>query len=67
MACKWYSVCPLRQWEHKKKISEHWKLEFCSTDANWNTCHRYRLEEQGIPHDKILPDGSKLEISPKQD
>jgi hypothetical protein len=60
MTCKWYAVCPLRSWERQGKISDKWKNEYCSTEKNWKLCKRYQMEEKGIPHANILPDGSRL-------
>jgi len=60
MTCKWFSVCPLRRWEKQGKVSKKWKQHYCLTEDNWKHCKRYQMEAQGIPHVKILPDGSKL-------
>ena len=59
MACRWYEVCPLRQWEKEGLIDESWKEAYCLSEKEWRTCRRFQLEEQGIPHDDILPDGKK--------
>jgi len=58
MTCPWYSVCPLRRWERERRIDRSWAEEFCRTADNWRHCRRYRLEEKGIPHDNMLPDGN---------
>jgi len=59
MACKWRSICPLREWEKKGLIGERWRKEYCDTRDNWKNCKRYKLEERGIPHENLLPDGGK--------
>jgi hypothetical protein len=60
MTCKWYRICPLRSWERRGRISERWKREFCASETHWRRCVRYEMEEKGIPHDRLLPDGSRL-------
>jgi len=60
MTCKWFSVCPMRKWKKQGTISGKWRKEYCETEENWKNCRRFQMEEKGIPHDDILPDGSKL-------
>ncbi len=60
MTCKWISVCPLRELEKKKEINSRWKKNYCESDGNWKSCERFKLEEKGIYHENILPDGSKI-------
>ncbi|XPS88536.1 uncharacterized protein Dvar_65550 [Desulfosarcina variabilis str. Montpellier] len=60
MTCYWYAICPLRRWERQGVISEKWSENYCSTESHWKSCRRYQLEQQGIPHDQMLPDGSRL-------
>lgn len=60
MTCKWFDSCPLRDWEKEGKISQEWKEKYCKTKENWKNCKRFQMEEKGIPHGNILPDGSKL-------
>jgi len=61
MTCRWYEVCPLRQFEQEGKLSLIWADNFCKTIDNWKNCKnckRYQLEEAGIPHpDNMLPSG----------
>jgi hypothetical protein len=58
MACRWYSVCPLRRWEKEGRLSRSWAQDFCETTDNWRHCRRYQLEDQGISHpDNMLPSG----------
>lgn len=58
MACKWYSLCPLRRFEKLGLLDSSWGNQYCRSDSFWKECKRYRLEEQGIPHpDNMLPDG----------
>ncbi len=63
MTCKWCSMCPLRSLETQEKISDKWKKEYCLSEENWKFCKRYQMEEKGIPHENILPDGSRLSVS----
>ena len=60
MVCKWLNVCPLRELENKGKISEKWKRDYCESEDNWENCERYILEEKGVFHEWILPDGSEM-------
>ena len=58
MACRWYSVCPLRRWEKEGRLSHSWAQDFCETTGNWHHCRRYQLEDRGISHpDNMLPSG----------
>jgi len=57
--CKWFSVCPLRNFELEGKISDKWKNKYCLSEGNWKNCKRFQLEEKGEPHpDSMLPDGN---------
>ena len=59
MACRWYSVCPLRRFERKGLLTDQWAKEYCKSSFNWVHCRRYQLEQQGAAHpDNMLPDGS---------
>ena len=61
MTCKWYEVCPLRELERQRKISDEWKKEYCKSENNWKNCKRYQLEEKGIYHsDNMLPNGEEI-------
>ena len=61
MKCKWFNVCPLRDFENQNKISDRWKGKYCESEKNWKNCKRFQLEEEGISHsDKLLPNGEKL-------
>jgi hypothetical protein len=58
MACKWYDLCPLREFEKQGKLSEKWKNEYCRSENNWQNCRRYQMEEKREMHpDNLLPDG----------
>ncbi len=58
MACKWYSMCPLRWFERRGRLDSSWAEQYCLSGENWKNCRRYQLEEQGIAHaDNMLPDG----------
>jgi len=61
MSCKWFESCPMRRWEDRGKISLKWKEEYCLSEKNWKNCRRFQMEETGLSHGDILPDGSKLE------
>ena len=59
MACKWYSICPLRRFERDDKLDGKWARDYCKSYENWKNCRRYQLEESGHFHpDNMLPDGS---------
>ena len=62
MTCKWLDICPLRELEKQGKISMEWKKEYCKSKDNWKNCKRYQLEEKGIPHENILPNGEKIKV-----
>ena len=58
MACRWYSVCPLRRWESEGRLSRSWAQDFFETTDEWRHCRRYQLEDQGMSHpDNMLPSG----------
>jgi hypothetical protein len=58
MGCKWYNVCPLREFEKRGTLDKRWAEKYCKSESNWENCRRYQLEEQGIAHaDNMLPDG----------
>jgi hypothetical protein len=61
MACKWLNICPLRELEQQGKISTKWKEQYCQTKDKWKNCRRYQLEEQGIRHENLLPDGKEIQ------
>ncbi len=55
--CKWYNVCPMKEFYEKGKLDKKWIDEYCH--GNWSKCVRYKLEEAGKYHpDNMLPDGS---------
>jgi hypothetical protein len=58
MACKWYSLCPLRRFERRGRLDLSWADRYCKSERFWKECKRFQLEEQGIYHpDNMLPDG----------
>ena len=62
--CKWYSVCPIKNFFERGKIERKWIDEFCMGD--WYKCVRYIMEENGEFHsDYMLPDG-KIDQSLKR-
>lgn len=55
--CKWYSICPLHRFYERGMLDRKWIDVYCKGD--WETCERYKMEEQGSTHpDWMLPDGS---------
>jgi len=59
MACKWYDLCPLREFERQGKLGKKWKTKYCKTENNWENCKRYQMEEKNLYHpDNMMPDGT---------
>lgn len=56
--CKWYDFCPIPKLARERKIDKYWVENYCLV-GNKN-CVRYKQEEKGIPHKRILPNGEKL-------
>ena len=55
--CKWYPVCPVKQFYEQGKLDKKWIEQYCKRD--WKNCTRYRMEEIGQYHpDNMLPDGT---------
>ncbi len=55
--CKWYPVCPMKRFYEKGNLDNKWVELFCKGD--WESCVRYKMEENGEAHpDWMLPDGS---------
>jgi len=55
--CRWYFMCPLKQFYGEGKLDREWIELYCKGD--WEGCMRYKMEERGKPHpDNMLPDGS---------
>ncbi len=55
--CKWYPVCPIKNFYEKGQLDEKWVRLYCK--GNWESCIRYQMEERGEIHpDSMLPDGS---------
>lgn len=55
--CKWFQICPIKQYTELGMIDHCWVDEYCLGD--WTRCVRYQQEEAGIPHpDHMLPDGT---------
>ena len=50
----------MRSWEREGRIDLSWKEEYCQDESNWKNCLRYQMEEKGIPHEGVLPDGSRV-------
>ena len=54
--CKWYDVCPLKRFYEDGKLEKKWIKNYCK--GNFESCVRYKMEEEGIPHpDNMLPNG----------
>jgi len=59
MACKWYNLCPLREFEKQGKLGKEWENKYCKTENNWKNCKRYQMEEENLYHpDNMMPDGT---------
>jgi len=55
--CKWYPVCPMKNFYEKGILDRRWVELYCKGD--WESCVRYKMEENGEAHpDWMLPDGS---------
>jgi uracil-DNA glycosylase family 4 len=55
--CKWYTVCPMKRSYEKGILNRKWVEFYCKGD--WESCIRYKMEENGQYHpDWMLPDGS---------
>jgi len=37
MACKWYSLCPLKEWEKEGRIDGRWRREYCESESKTAT------------------------------
>jgi len=63
-SCKWYNVCPMKQFYEEGILDKKWIELYCKGD--WESCVRYQKEKKGEPHpDNMLPDGNinkKLKI-----
>lgn len=57
--CKWYPLCPMKDYFEKGWLNKKWVELYCKGD--WTSCKRYQLEENGRFHpDYMLPDGSLM-------
>lgn len=55
--CKWYPLCPMKEYYDQNKLDKKWIELYCKGD--WRSCIRYQMEEKGQYHpDNMLPDGS---------
>ena len=55
--CKWFEVCPMKEFYEKGLLDRKWVELYCKGD--WENCIRYQMEERGEMHeDWLLPDGS---------
>jgi len=55
--CTWFPVCPMKRFTEAGCLEQKWIELYCKGD--WESCIRYQMESQGIPHpDWMLPDGS---------
>ncbi len=55
--CKWYQMCPMKMFYEKGMLDRKWVELYCKGD--WESCKRYKMEEEGKFHpDYMLPDGS---------
>lgn len=54
--CKWFYLCPIKQYYDRGKLSKEWIDQYCKGD--WESCIRFQKEEHYIPHpDNMLPNG----------
>jgi len=54
--CKYYPFCSIKKLHEKGAVSDEWVELYCRGD--WESCIRFRMEEQGLnPSDWMLPDG----------
>ena len=62
--CKWYSICPIKQFTDKGLLDRKWVEQYCLI-ANRN-CVRYQMEAKRQYHpDNMLPDGTFDERLPE--
>jgi predicted Fe-Mo cluster-binding NifX family protein len=55
--CKWYPVCPMKEFYEQGKLDKKWIELYCK--GAWLNCIRYQMEENGESHpDNMMPDGS---------
>ena len=55
--CKWYALCPMKRHYEEGRLEQSWIELYCKGD--WETCKRYRMEEENMYHPYwMLPDGS---------
>ena len=55
--CKWYEVCPLKEFHEQGKVDKRWVEDYCF--GNYTQCIRKRMEEEGKYHpDNMMPDGT---------
>ncbi len=55
--CKWFPMCPMKRFYEAGRLGKKWIALYCKGD--WQSCVRYKMEEQGKYHpDWMLPDGS---------
>lgn len=55
--CKWFPVCPMKEFYEQGKVEKNWINLYCK--GAWLNCIRYQMEENGESHpDNMMPDGS---------
>jgi len=58
--CKWYQVCPMKKLFEEGRLDKKWIERYCKDD--WESCVRYRMEEENQYHpDNMLPNGKLIE------
>lgn len=61
--CKWYPVCPMKEYLKEGLLDEKYVREYCRGD--YRRCVRYQKQARGEPHpDNMLPDGTVDESPP---
>ncbi|MCK4532796.1 uracil-DNA glycosylase [bacterium] len=55
--CRWFEVCPLKNFYQQKKINKQWIENYCWGD--YSKCIRKKMEEDNVYHpDNMMPDGT---------
>jgi DNA polymerase len=55
--CKWYEVCPMKQYYDEGIVDKKWIDLYCKGD--WEQCILYHMKESGTPHiEYMLPNGT---------
>lgn len=67
MACPNTERCPLYPQFMVESSLDFWKQFYCDTNAEFQTCARFKLVASGeMPDPKLLPNGKMLGIASEQ-